>query len=289
MAKDKRIGELPGISASAVVGLNRVGIVSIHDLLSADFDRVAYIVDDYNEAARLVREAKKHHDGGPGRRGSKGDPNVPSPLVPKEAPTTRTQTRSNQAPADSPAPQPAQQPQQRGQRESAQSGSLTSALSLLAHGLSLAGEGGAAARATLARRLTAAATLLDEGATETELLACAILEPLEAGAIPVDDLPSRFGEGVESILDECTALRAVPMMPTGKPPRYYMDMAREASRESRRVCAAHLLASLETGPAGLPGGAWYGKLLMEGLEAAGPEPLVAAARAAMDEVKREVA
>ena len=52
MAKDKhRIGEIAGISPAAVVGLNRIGIVTIHDLLHAEFDRVAYIVDDYNEAA----------------------------------------------------------------------------------------------------------------------------------------------------------------------------------------------------------------------------------------------
>src|SRR6266850_1617246 len=85
MAKDKRVGELPGITASATEGLNRIGVVTLLDLLAADFDRVAYIVDDYNEAARLLREAKKIADAGSGRRGARSahiDPTVPSPLSP---------------------------------------------------------------------------------------------------------------------------------------------------------------------------------------------------------------
>src|SRR4051812_4454455 len=63
MAKDKGIGELSGIAPAAVVGLTGAGIVSAGDLVAADFDRVAYIVDDYNEAARLVREAAKEIPG----------------------------------------------------------------------------------------------------------------------------------------------------------------------------------------------------------------------------------
>src|SRR5262249_30514401 len=118
---------------------------------------------------------------------------------------------------------------------------------------------------------------------------CTALEPLEMGALKIEELAPRFGQAVESLLDDCTALRAVPMLPSGKPPRYYMDMARESSRESRRICAAHLIAALHAGPSSLPGGAWYAKILMEGLEAAGPEDLVAAARAALDGAKRQAA
>src|SRR3989442_15877199 len=80
MAKDRQtVNELPGITASAAVALTRAGIVSMQDLLAAEFDRVAYVVDDYNEAARLVKEARRMTDS---RRGGKGgvESLVPSPL-----------------------------------------------------------------------------------------------------------------------------------------------------------------------------------------------------------------
>lgn len=54
------ISELPGIPSSAVVGLNRVGIVTIQDLLDAEFDHVAYVLDSYDDAERIVRTAMRH-------------------------------------------------------------------------------------------------------------------------------------------------------------------------------------------------------------------------------------
>ncbi len=285
MAKDKRIGEIPGISASAAVGLNRLGIVTIHDLLAAEFDRVAYVVDDYNEAARLLREAKKIADAGSGRRRSAhADPHVPAPLSQSPPPTT---TRAHHRAGVQPHPQ--QPSEHHAPGTSAGPNTLGRAMEMLAHGLSLAGESGAANRAVLARRLSAAATLVDDGASEAELMSCVVLEAVEAGAVRPEEVGPRYGQTVADLVEECTALRAVPMLPTGKPPRYYMEMAREASRESRRVCAAHLLATLEAGPDSLPGGAWYAKLLLEGLEAGGPDELVGAARAALGGDKRQAA
>lgn len=286
MAKDKRIGELPGISASATEGLNRIGLVTIHDLLSAEFDRVAYVVDDYNEAARLLREAKKASDASTGRRGSRSthiDPHVPAPLSHSPPPaTTRAHHRAGTQPhPNQPSEQPASAP--------LGTGTLGKAMEMLAYGVSLSGDKPGADRAVLARRLLAAATLVDDGASETELMACAVLEAAEAGAISTEEVGSRYGQSVAELVDECSALRAVPMLPTGKPPRYYLDMARAATREARRVCAAHLLATLEDGPDALPGGAWYGRLLVEGLEAAGPDELVGAVRAALDGPRRQAA
>ena len=293
MAKDKRLGELPGITDAATVALNRIGIVTIHDLLAAEFDRVAYIVDDYNEAARLLREAKKIADVATNRRGARSthiDPLVPSPLSPSPAPTTaRSHHRTSmqgQA-AQPPSPQPPPPPQQ--PAHPADSAALMQAMAALAHGLSLAGASATKDRDTLARRLAAAATLVNQGASEPELIVCALLEGVESGATAAEDIGPRFGRSAEELLDECCALRAVPMLPTGKPPRYYLEMAKNASRESRRVCAAHLLAALEDGPDTLPGGSWHAKLLLEGLEAAGPDELVAAVRAALNGSRRAAA
>jgi hypothetical protein len=55
------------------------------------------------------------------------------------------------------------------------------------------------------------------------------------------------------------------------------------------ACAAHLLAALEDGADALPGGVWYAAFLVEGLEAGGPDELVASARTAVDAAKRAAA
>src|SRR5262245_1144583 len=44
MAKDKKISELSGITPAAVMGLNRSGIVTVNDLVLAEFDKVAYLL-----------------------------------------------------------------------------------------------------------------------------------------------------------------------------------------------------------------------------------------------------
>jgi hypothetical protein len=249
MAKDKRISELPGISTAAVVALNRAGIVSIQDLLSSEFDRVAYVVDDYNEAARLVKEARRM---GEGRRVKHNvESLVPGPLSGQQAPSaSRHHSRAAAQPS---APQ------------------------------------GAEGRAALARRLSVAAVLLEHGGTETEISAAVLLEAAESGAITADDVNSRCGEGIEALLEECGSLRAVPMLPTGKPPRYYLEMAKGASRESRRVCAAHLFIALGDETAPQANGPWYVRLLAEALEAGGPDELVSMARAAVEGSKRAAA
>src|ERR1043165_6442236 len=59
MAKDKKINDLPGISQAALMGLNRSGIVTVNDLVAAEFDKVAYLLEDDNEAARLLKEARR--------------------------------------------------------------------------------------------------------------------------------------------------------------------------------------------------------------------------------------
>jgi hypothetical protein len=300
MAKDKhRIGEIAGISPAAVVGLNRIGIVTIHDLLHAEFDRVAYIVDDYNEAARLVREAKKvsGNDGLP-RRSKGGTPEslVPSPLAPNSmASPNRNQTRiatPNAAPSPTrniPAVPSGPVVGHIGPESRSGQNLVAVALAIASEGVTLNGEQPEEGRAVLARRLGLASLILEHGGGESEFLAAMLLEAAESGAVQPDDVGGRFGKEVEKLLDECTALRAVPMLPTGKPPRYYLDMARNASMEARRVCAAHLICACRSGPEALPGGAWYAKLLVEALETGAPDELVSLSRQAADGLSRAAA
>jgi hypothetical protein len=280
MAKDKRINELPGISNAAVVALNRAGIVSVHDLLSQEFDRVAYVVEDYNEAARLVKEARKMSEGR--RMRGNTDSLVPAPLSGGQA-SPRAERHHARAVHAAPAAQPSST------SGSTSDGALGGALSLAARGLNISGQNGTEARASLARRLSVAAVLLEHGGSESEISAAVLLEAAEGGTVGADDIASRCGEGIGALLEECGSLRAVPILPTGKPPRYYLDMARGVSREARRVCAAHLFISLgEDGPpAG--SGPWYYRLLLEALEAGGPDELVSMARAAVEGSKRAAA
>src|SRR5215475_13595847 len=86
MAKDKKITELPGISPAAVMGLNRSGIVTVNDLVLAEFDKVAYLLEDYNEAARLLKEARKMVDSKRGRNSSEAQQATPQPPAPTPAP-----------------------------------------------------------------------------------------------------------------------------------------------------------------------------------------------------------
>jgi hypothetical protein len=298
MAKEKRISELPGITQAAVVGLNRAGIVTIHDLLKEEFDRVAYVVDDYNEAARLVKEARKIAEG---RRGVKHgpDPLVPGPLSNNPQPNAsrhhaRSGSISHSSPAPTPAPSQAHPPAAahaapHSSEASAADGDglLAGALPLAMRGIILTGDEAEEGRTALARRLEAVALLLSHGGSEQEMAAALLLEAAEAGAIGPEDAAD-CAPNLEQLLEECGSLRAVPMLPTGKPPRYYLEMAKTASREARRVCATHLILAVKTGEP-LPGGPWYAKLLLESLEAGGPDELVALARTAVDRSHRAAA
>lgn len=285
MAKDKRISELPGISAAAIVGLNRAGIVTVHDLLAAEFDRVAYVVDDYNEAARLVKEARKMSEG---RRSAKQvvESLVPSPLSGAAAPAASR--HSTRAAANAPTPSAAP-PSRPAHTPSEGDDLLAGAMALAFRGVQLEGPAAAESRAVLTRRLEVAQLLLAHGGDEHEIAAAVLLEAAEAGAVSPDDVASRCGDEIERLIEECGSLRAVPMLPTGKPPRYYLEMARSASREARRICAAHLALAARVGAASFQGGEWYARVLVEALEAGGRDELVAVARAAVDGMKRAAA
>lgn len=280
MAKDKRISELPGISTAAVVALNRAGIVSLHELLASEFDRVAYVVDDYNEAARLVKEARKIMDGG--RRSKHAEPTVPGPLSQHQPPSaTRQHSRSA---AGSPGPEstpPAPQP------EMSAEGALAGALTLSLRGFELSGPEGGERRAALARRFEVGALMASHGASEGELAAAVLVELGEAGAISAEEVEARCGAGVVALLEECGSLRAVPVLPSGKAPKYYQEMAAGATREARRVCAALLIAAARSGATA--SGQWHGRLLLEALESGGPDELVSLARTAVDGARRAAA
>jgi hypothetical protein len=278
MPKDKKISELPGITQAAVMGLSRSGFMTVTDMVNADFDKIAYLLEDYNEATRLLKEARRivdhqqsrrsrhHAESAPGPA-----PEIPAPLTQRvvsdhvpEAERVRPEPARPSKPLRIPAPPPSESPFQQ-------------ALSFATRGLNIDEPAG---RNAAAKRLSVAGLLLRYGASDSDIIAALILEPAESGAISADDAAARFGPKVERILEECASLRAVPLLPSGKLPRYYLDMARSASLSARRVCAA-FVPYLSEAPNGVSP-QLYARLLCEAVEAGGPDELIAACRAALD-------
>lgn len=309
-AKEKRINELSGISGISVVQLTRIGIVTVADLLAADFDRVAYVLEDYKEATRLVAEAQRLVKG---KRSSASESRTPKAteghgvehVVPPKPGALEAEARAELGKSESSRSEPVRPEQGRGEvaRSGGKAGSsagsasggvatpvpagctttetpLGLALSLVARGVSLAAQDDEA-RLSLARRLSTADLLLRYNGGEHELIAALLTEPVEAGLLAPQEALARFGPEVWHVLEEVTALRAVPLMPSGRPPKHYMDMAREAGATARRVCAAFLAQSLGSGSSA-SSNLLHARLLIEALRLGGPDELVELASATLE-------
>jgi len=320
MAKDKKINEIPGIGSAAIVQLTRIGVVTVQDLLHADFDRVAYVIEDYKEASRLVNEANKMVS----KRGTKapttpkpGDASgvehvvSPKPVVMAEPEPSKSkpeaipaahrhkggapskpsegsranETRRESKPEAQPVANSAESASARATLTGAES-PLALALSLLARGVSLADRSDFESRLALARRLAVADLLLRYGASELELIAALLTEPVEAGTVSPQEALPRFGGEAWRVVEQATALRSVPLLPSGRTPPYYLEMARSVSREARRVCAAFLTQSLASGTTS-GANLFHARLLVEALRAGGPDDLVELASASLEHAASE--
>jgi hypothetical protein len=244
MPKDKRISELPGISPAAVVALNRMGLLTVSDLVNADYDRVAVVLEDFNEASRLIKEARLVAD----TRKVKDAPggSTPAPLAHGNTPTSHRAAIRTAPSAKPAAPAKSVSP-------------MNAALASVASDFSAPDW-----RETLMRRFDAVSFLLGHNASPTEVAASLTLEAAEAGEVSVN-----LTAEVENLLEECIALRTVPVLPSGKLPRYYLDMASRSSLAARRVCAAALLACLRAG-----GRVERADLLAEALTSGEQDPLI---------------
>ncbi len=252
MRADALINDLPGISPSAVVNLSRLGITTISDLVKADFEQVSVVLDCFNEGSRLVAEAKNFLAGG-----SDGAPSAASNW-------TATPARSE--------PEPESEPSWPGVHE---------AMPVAAAGLNLSRPED---RGALVRRLASVTLLLEHGLGEDAVVASLFLEAVESGSEEANQTIGRLGPGAAALLEECVQLRAIPMSPSGRLPRHYLEMAAKASRGARQVCAAHQLVLLRSAfdqpgrASGVladgPAVVWYSRLLAEALAAGGKDGLV---------------
>lgn len=275
MNKDIPISELPGASPSASVQLNRIGVATAADLLKADYEQVSVLLDSFQEADCLLDEARKLFpaEAAPTPKRTPRAPRGQRHPRPEAAPPPPAPPPVSSAPStliEQPAPGPAV-PAQVPSSDLPQAGRAEDALAVAARGLNLAE---AAGRAALARRLSAAAVMLAHASEEREVIAALLIECHEAGVISVEEASERFGARVASALDEAAYLRAVPMSPSGRTPKVYLDMAAKASAMARRSVAALQLAGLEADSTGSQTPTWYLSTLAEALGAAGDDPLV---------------
>jgi hypothetical protein len=157
---------------------------------------------------------------------------------------------------------------------------LSNAIGVLGFGLNTEG---AFDRTALRRRLIALLTLLEHAGTEGELLAAAALDAVEGGSLEPAEMLQRFGKATAKMVEQCTALRAVPVLPSGKLPRSYFESARSAPREVRRVCAAHLAALASEGDTE---STHYMRVHLEALQAGEADDLVETATAAVETERR---
>lgn len=268
------VAQLPGISAAFAVALNRVGIISIADLLAADFDRIAYIVDSYDHAETLVREAmafaKKHAPPLPRASGSEAYGVAGSGALPAAGPVGR-------------------------------GASVAEAIAEACR-VEEVGEAPGAGLSRLARRLDLAARM---GEATPSVLAAAILHDVAERP----DWPARRGEygarfGVDFVqaVEQCASLRIVPLSPAGGPGRSYMGLMESCTRSARLICAGVTLAAIGEALEGVlrrgeehwkshPGGPecalWYFRLVASALRATeSGHPLVDALTARLGELER---
>jgi hypothetical protein len=230
MAKDKRIAELPGISSSAMVALSRLGLLTCSDLLNAEFDQVAVVLDDFNEATRLLREARKFAD-------TKKERNAPSQSTPSPLANGNAQVAQR-----TPMRVGTSAPSGGKMNKAHSSGAnvVGKALTMAATKIDEAGEW----RSDLQRRLGAVQVLLEHEGTPLEVAGALLLQPAESGELGRDGV--NLGDELDQLIEECISLRAVPLLPSGRMPRYYLEMAKSVSLTARRVCAAVLLSGGES-------------------------------------------
>jgi len=217
------IGELKGISDSAVLALTRNGVVTVEDLLRRDIDQIAYLVDSMETARRLFDAAERVCR----------PPAVAPPKDPEPGPERDAESQESQD-ASASDEQPARPK------------------SLLGETLSFIGELG---RSTLdggttglsaEQRLHTLGLVSEGGGGDVECIASllqgAIVEP-HAAADP-DLARERFGEKVGDLLDECIMVLSVPVTPVGRPQKAYVEMVARSTGGAKLVCTAHAIATM---------------------------------------------
>jgi hypothetical protein len=267
------ISVIPGISASAVVQLNRMGITTIADLLAADYEQVAVLMDCFDDAAKVIKEAKKMVEG-------EAKPSGKSSRVQgaeaKFSTDLKAPVQARPPSAGYPGPKAGSKSHQAHHTDAPASGGSD----LFERALRLTRELDQTSeprRGVMARRLGVASRVLSSPGMDQEPVVAVLVESLENGSITPEMLVREFGPEIARVADEAMAIRAVPVSPSGKLPKYYLEMAAKASNAARRVCAGYQLWWMDQPASNAPSASpWYAKLVMEALEQGDPDPVVSA-------------
>lgn len=245
MVCDTPISQLRSATPGVVMSLNKKGITTIGDLLSASFDEVAYQLDSFDDAEVLINEAK---------HAAKSDPE------PDQADNDPQDTRSQE---DDGMPQQGQNNQGADDREPANNGKHepkprkheapkpTSGQIGLATAMQavLSLDGGAfasmEASSAAAQRLAAAALIIEHGGGEDEAVAAGLLDTIDpkAPCVDRDDASVRFGEPAVDLLERAELLLTVPMSPSGKPSNVHSKLVEVADPSALLVATCGAVAS----------------------------------------------
>jgi (p)ppGpp synthase/HD superfamily hydrolase len=155
----------------------------------------------------------------------------------------------------------------------------------------------------IAHLLGVASLVLEQGAGEDEAIAALLHDAVEdqGGAVALEEIRRRFGDGVAEIVAGCTDAWTTPKPPWRERKEAYIAHLRQASASVRLVSAADKLHNARAiladyralGEAlwsrfngGKEGTLWYYRALVETLQAADPTPLVEELDRVVSEIER---
>ncbi len=252
---DTPISQLRSSTPAVVMSLNKKGITTVGELLSASFDEVAYQLDSFDEAEVLIEDAKRVAEdqqlaepdvsADDGRTETDGD--VVDEIGEQEESEMSEQGPESHPSTDQPTPPPSgnggSTPPTPPRPTSGQVGLATAMQAVL----SLDGGAFASMEASTAaaQRLAAAALIIEHGGGEDEAVAAGLLDTIDPKAPSVDrnDASVRFGEPAVDLLERAGLLLTVPMRPSGRPSNVHSKLVEVADSSALLVASCGAVAS----------------------------------------------
>lgn len=294
------INQLNGISPAATMGLTRLGINTVCDLLAADFDEIAYAVESYEAAELLFADAMK-------ASGTKAVPgsvidDTTTPIPRKKAPARRKAPVKNDAAPAKPrktrkkaaAPMMPEGPMSRF--------GIAMSTAIRLHSQEIEPGTGVP---RLMHRIGVASQLMQCGAEEDTAIAALLYhEPDDDGTEHWEDICQEFGDHVTEIIEIASDLKAIRITGAGKPHRAYTAKLKRAPEEARLVALADILHHMrgltsrlhcegDTVWRHISGGRdavlWHYGALLQAFSAAQQGPLIAELEAALAELEQPLA
>lgn len=236
-----RLDAIEGLSQQWALALERTGVSTIGDVLAADPDTLAYMLDGYENAeqvVKLVRAHAKYLEARLESRNERAGSGATAP--PASSPQTGTQSRTS-TPASS--PKTCSDPR---------AGTPSDAHTDLHFGAVL----GALALASVQEqkhqwlcRLDAMRALIDHGGSEAQVAALLALDPCTPASEEIRGHVEREGGAyMKQLLEQCERVLAVAIGPDGSVASGHARRVAQASTDARRVCT--VLALARTGALG---------------------------------------